>query len=58
MRVWCCDSDNRLFRVESNNFFGNLFDSFTYSHTLDIMADLESNHGDENNLNNEDFQDH
>ena len=37
---------------------GNLSDSFTHSHTLDIMADLESNHGDENNLNNENFHAH
>ena len=56
MRVWCRDSDNHLVRIESNNLFGNLSDSFTHSHTLDIMADLESNHGDENNLNNENFQ--
>ena len=55
MRVWCRDSDNRLFRIESTNLFGNLSDSFTHSHTLDILADLESNHGDENNLNNENF---
>ena len=58
MRVWCHDSDNSLVRIESNNLFGNLFDSFTHSHTLDIMADLESNNGDEKNLNNEDFHDH
>ena len=50
MHVWCRDSDNRLVRIESNNLFGNLSDSFTHSHTLDIMVDLESNHGDENNL--------
>ena len=56
MRVWCSDSDNRLVRIEFNNLFSNLSDSFTHSHTLDIMADLESNHGDENNLNNENFQ--
>ena len=55
MRVWCHDSDNRLIRIESNNLFGNLSDSFMHSHTLDIMVDLESNHGDENNLNNENF---
>ena len=55
MRVWCLDSDNRLVRIESNNFFGNLSNSFTHSDTLDIMADLESNHGDENNLNNENY---
>ena len=58
MNVWCRDSDNCLVRIESNNFFSNLFDSFTHSHTLDIIADLKSNHGDENNLNNEDFHDH
>ena len=58
MRVWCHGSDNLLVRIEANNLFGNLSNSFTHSHTLDIMADLESNHGDENNLNNEDFQDH
>ena len=58
MCVWCRDSDNRLVRIESNNLFGNLYDSFTHSHTLDIMADLESNHGDENNLNNENFYAH
>ena len=39
-------------------FFDNLFDSLTNSHTVDIMADIESNHGDENILNNEDFHDH
>ena len=50
MHVWCRDSDNRLVRIESNNLFGNLSDSFTHSHTLDIMVDLESNHGHENNL--------
>ena len=55
MCVWCRDSDNCLSRIESNNLFGNLSDSFTHSHTLDIMADLESNHGDENNLNNKNF---
>ena len=49
MRVWCCDSDNHLVRIESNNLFGNLSDSFTHSHTL------ESNHHDDNNLNNENF---
>ena len=53
MRVWCCDSDNRLVRIDSNNLFDNLSDSFTHSRALDIMVDLESNHGDENNLNNE-----
>ena len=58
MRVWCCDSDNRLVRIESNNLFSNLFDSFTHPHTLDIVANLESNHGDENNLNNENFHAH
>ena len=58
MHVWCHDSDNRLVRIESNNLFDNLSNSFTNSHTLDIMADLESNHGDENNLNNEDFHNH
>ena len=58
MRVWCLDSDNRLVRFESNNSFGNLSNSFTHSHTLDIMEDLESNHGDVNNLNNEDFHNH
>ena len=46
------------FRIESNNLFGNFYDSLTYSHTLDIMADLKSNHGAENNLNNKDFHDH
>ena len=50
MHVWCHDNDNHLVRIESNNLFGNLSDSFTHSHTLDIMVDLESNHGDENNL--------
>ena len=55
MRVWFRDSDNFLVRIESNNVFGNLSDSFTHSLTLDIMANLESNHGDENNLNNENF---
>ena len=55
MCVWCRDSDNRLIRIESNNLFGNLSDSFTHFHTLNIIADLESNHGDENNLNNENF---
>ena len=55
MRVWCRDSDNRLFRIESTNLFGNLSDSFTHSHTLDVMANLKSNLGDENNLNNENF---
>ena len=55
MRVWCRDSDNHLVRIESNNLFGNLLDSFTHSHKLDIMADLKSNHADENNLNNENF---
>ena len=49
MRVWSCDSDNHLVRIESNNLFGNLSDSFTHSHTL------ESNHHDDNNLNNENF---
>ena len=44
MRVWCRESDNRLVRIESNNLFRNLSDSFTHSHTLDIMTDLESNH--------------
>ena len=29
-----------------------------HSHTLDIMVDLESNHGDENTLNNENFHAH
>ena len=58
MHIWCCESDNRLVRIESNNLFGNLFDSFTHSHTLDIMVDLESNHGDDNNLNNENFHAH
>ena len=53
MCVWCLDSDNRLVRIESNNLFGNLSDSFTLSHTLDIMVDLESNQRNENNLNNE-----
>ena len=38
--------------------FTILSDSFTHSHTLDIMADLEGNHGDENNLNNENFHAH
>ena len=55
MHVWCHDSDNRLVRIESNNLFSNLSDSFTHSYTLDIMADFDSNHGDENNLNNENF---
>ena len=55
MCVWCCDSDNRLVIIESNNLFGNLSNSFTHSRTLDIKEDLESNHGDENNLNNENF---
>ena len=58
MRVWCCDSDNLLVKIDSNNLFGNLSDSFTHSHTLDIMADLESNHGDQNNLNNGNFHAH
>ena len=58
MRLWCRDSDNRLVRIESNNLFSNLSDSFTHSYTLDIMADLESNHGDESNLNNEKFHAH
>ena len=58
MHVWCRDSDNHLVRIESNNLFRNLSDSFTHSHTLDIMADLESNHGNENNLNNENFHAH
>ena len=58
MCVWCHDSDNRLVRIKSNNLFSNLFDSFTDSDTLDIMADLESNHGDENSLNNENFLAH
>ena len=58
MRVWCHDSDNRLIRIKSNNLFGNLSDSFMHSHTLDIMVDLESNHGNENNLNNENFHAH
>ena len=58
MRVWCRDSDNCLVRIESNNLFDNLSDSFTRSHTLDIMVDLESNHGVENNLNNENFHAH
>ena len=53
MPIWCRDSDNHLVRVESNNLFGNLSDSFTLSHTLDIMVDLESNQRNENNLNNE-----
>ena len=55
MRVWCHDSDNCLVKIESNNLFGNLSNSFTHSHILDIMANLESNHGDKNNLNNENF---
>ena len=55
MRVWCRDSDNRLLKIKSNNLFGNLSDSFTHSHTLDVMANLKSNLGDENNLNNENF---
>ena len=58
MRVWCCDSDNRLVRIESYNLFANLSDSFTHCHTLDIMADIESNHCDENNLNNGNFHSH
>ena len=58
MCVWYRDSDKRLVRIESNNFFGNLYDSFSHSHTLDIMVDLDSNHGDENNLNNENFHAH
>ena len=58
MHVWCHDSDNRLVRIESNNLFGNLSHSFTHSHTLNIMVDLEGNHGDENNLNNENFHAH
>ena len=58
MRVWCRDSDNRLVRIESNNLFGNLSYSFTHSHILDIITDLESNHDDENNLNNENFLAH
>ena len=52
------ESNNRLVRIESNNLFGCLSNSFTHSHTLNIMADFESNRGDENNLNNEDFHDH
>ena len=58
MCVWCHDGDNRLVRIESNNLFGNLSDSFMHSHTLDIMVDLESNHGNKNNQNNEDFRNH
>ena len=58
MRIWCRDSNNRLVIIESNNLFSNLSDSFTHSHTLDIMADLESNLGDENNLNNGNFHSH
>ena len=58
MRVWCHDNDNHLVKIKSNNLFANLSDSFTHSHTLDIMTDLESNHGDENNLNNENFHAH
>ena len=58
MPIWCRDSDNHLVRIESNNLFGYLSNSFTHSHTLNIMADFESNRGDENNLNNEDFHDH
>ena len=58
MRVWCRESDNRLVRIESNNLFSNLSDSFTHSHTLDIMTDLESNHGDENNFYNDNFHVH
>ena len=56
MRVWYCDSDYHLVRIESNNLFGNLSDSFTHSHTFNIMADLESNHDDD--LNNENFHAH
>ena len=52
------DSDNRLVKIKSNNLFGNFSDSFTHSHELNIMADLESSHGDENNLNNENFHSH
>ena len=55
MHVWYHDSDNCLVRIKSNNFFGNLPDSFTHSQTIDIMEELESNHGVENNLNNENF---
>ena len=58
MHVWCRDSDNCLVRIESNNLFDNLSDFFTHSHTLDIMADLESNHGDENNFYNDNFHVH
>ena len=58
MRVWCHDTDNRLVRIESNNLFGNLSNSFTHSCTFNIMVDLKSNHGDENNLNNENFYVH
>ena len=53
MRICCRDSNNHLVRIEFNNLFSNLSNSFTHCHTLDIMADLENNHGDENNLNNE-----
>ena len=57
-RVWCRDSDNRMVKIESNNFFGNLFDSPTHSNILDIMVELQSNHSDENNLNIQDLHDH
>ena len=58
MHVWCHDSVNSLVRIESNNLFANLSDSFTHFPTLDIMANLDSNHGDDNNLNNENFHAH
>ncbi|XP_023906529.1 uncharacterized protein LOC112018246 [Quercus suber] len=48
MRVWCRGSDNLSVRIEANNLFDNLSDSFTHSHTLDIMIDLESNQVCEN----------
>ena len=47
-----------MVKIESNNFFGNLFDSPTHSNTLDIMVELQSNHSDENNLNIQDLHDH
>ena len=47
-----------MVQIESNNFFGNIFDSPTHSNTLDMMVELQSNHNDENNLNVEDLHDH
>jgi hypothetical protein len=54
MNAWYRDQSGRLIKIEFEVCLENFFESLVHSHTLGMMADDGSNHGENENLNHND----